>query len=479
MDILAQLQSLGVHAASMTSDSRRVRANALFVAYSGEKQDGRQYIPQAIAAGASGVLYEAANFVWDASWHVPHVAVSQLKQQVGVIADQFYGQPSQSLWMVGVTGTNGKTSCSQWIAQAMQTLGRKTAVVGTLGNGFPNALSHTINTTPDPIQLHGMLSEYCQAGAGGVAMEVSSHGLDQGRVNGVAFDVAVLTNLTRDHLDYHGDMESYAAAKRKLFDWQTLHAAVLNADDAFGQTVLDDLQARGQRVLTYGIHRGDVQAYDVQCTSTGLSMIAKTPQGERALQVGVLGQFNVYNVLAVLATLLESNVLLDDAIAAVSQLKPVAGRMQTCGGQHGQPLVVIDYAHTPDALENVLSTLKAQAKGQVICVFGCGGNRDQGKRPLMGEVASRLADVTIITTDNPRDETPETIAEAIAQGVKANYEMILDRAVAIQRAIQLANGNDIVLIAGKGHEDYQEVRGVKLPFSDMAVAMQALEGVAA
>ncbi len=481
MSLLGQLKQQGIHPADVTADSRQVRSNSLFLAYPGERVDGRQFIAQALAQGASAVAYESADYTWTAENAVAHIAVAGLREQVGNIADEYYAHPSSKLWMIGVTGTNGKTTCSQWLAQALQSLQRKTAVIGTLGNGFLPALSATINTTPDPIQLHAALADYLAQGAQAVAMEVSSHGLQQGRVNGVAFDVAVLTNLSRDHLDYHGDMASYAAAKQRLFAWPNLHSAVLNVDDAFGQSLAEELATRGQQVLSYGLQSGDVRGTDLRFNRQGLAMQVHTPFGSRALQTQVTGHFNAYNLLAVLATLLVSRVSLDDAVQALSQLQAVAGRMQQYGGVAAQPLVVVDYAHTPDALQNVLQSLRSQTQGRLICVFGCGGNRDAGKRPLMGQVASELADQVWITTDNPRDEVPAAIAQAVLAGVtKPNQVQIeLDRVRAIKRAIQQADSQDTVLVAGKGHEDYQEILGVKHAFSDADIVQQALLEVAA
>lgn len=477
--LLASLVDSGANLSSMTADSRQVGKDSLFLAYPGEKLDGRDFIAQAVEQGAAAVIWEQQGFTWNPQWKVPNRPLTELRKQAGVIADEFYGQPSQQLWMIGVTGTNGKTSCSQWLAQALSALGRKTAVVGTIGNGFPDALSAAINTTPDPIRLHDMLANYLSQGAQAVAMEVSSHGLDQGRLNGVHFDVAVLTNLTRDHLDYHGDMASYAAAKRAFFDWHDLNCAVVNVDDAFGRKIGQELSLQGKQVLGYGLDAGDVRGSDLQCDEHGISMQVTTPFGRATLRAPVLGRFNAYNVLAVLASLLASDVLLADAIAVLADVKPVAGRMEQFGG-NDKPLVVIDYAHTPDALENVLGTLREQVKGRLVCVFGCGGDRDAGKRPLMGEVASRLADQVIITSDNPRSENPANIIAAVVTGVSSDaYRIEADRERAINDAVISAASGDIVLVAGKGHEDYQEIAGVKHPFSDKQVVMQALERRAA
>ncbi len=468
----------------MTTDSRLVKAGSVFVAYKGESTDGREFIPQAIENGASAVIWEQADFTWRDEWQVPNQAIVDLKQKIGQIASEFYGQPSQHLWMIGVTGTNGKTTCTHWLAQAFSALNKKAAVVGTLGNGILSAgLTETKNTTPDSILLYQMLADYLGQQASVVAMEVSSHGLDQGRVNGVSFDIAVFTNLTRDHLDYHGDMQAYAAAKKKLFAWDGLKVAVLNRDDAFGLEVAQELKAQGKRVLTYGLEKAiadetDISVKSLELTEQGMRLEVQTPFGDAVISAGVVGRFNAYNLLAVLATLLASNISLNDAVKALSTLEPVAGRMQQYGGGT-LPLVVIDYAHTPDALEQVLTSLRAQTKGQLVCVFGCGGDRDSGKRPLMGKVASELADKVIVTSDNPRSELPAEIIKAVMNGVKQNAISIESRADAIARAIENAQAGDVILLAGKGHENYQEIAGVKYPFSDIEMAQQFLQERAA
>ena len=476
--LLSQLKSGCSH---MTSDSRQVKSGSIFVAYKGEAADGRNYIKQAIANGAGAVLWEQSDFKWDPDWKLPNQPLAHLKQKAGEIASEFYGNPSQQLWMIGVTGTNGKTTCSHWLAQAFNALHRQSAVIGTLGNGLlNNGLSETKNTTPDSILLHEMVAEFLKKKVEVVAMEVSSHGLDQGRVNGVAFDVAVFTNLTRDHLDYHGDMQAYGDAKKKLFTWDDLKVAVLNLDDDFGAEVAAELKAKNKSVMTYGIAKtdADVVAKSVTLSENGMAMEVKTPQGDAVIHANVVGQFNAYNLLAVMTTLLASDVDLQDAVKALAVLKPVAGRMQQYGGGK-LPLVVIDYAHTPDALEQVLKSLRAQTKGQLICVFGCGGDRDSGKRPLMGKIASDLADRVIVTSDNPRCESPVAIIKSVMDGAKQNAVSIENRAEAINSAIKNAGAGDVVLLAGKGHENYQEIAGVKYPFSDAEIAQQTLQELAA
>lgn len=485
---LQLLDALGVKLAHLVTDSRQVKLGDTFVAYPGGATDGRQYIAQAIANGANAVLWEAKNFVWDESWAVPHLAIVELRHQAGAIADYVYGAPSKKLWMVGVTGTNGKTSCSHWIANSMTTIGRKSALIGTLGNGFSTALQATLNTTPDAIRVHGLLAEYVQQQAQAVAMEVSSHALSQGRINCVNFDVALLTNLSRDHLDYHGDMQNYATAKRRLFDWAHLKHAVLNLDDGFGVELAEALRDAEVEVVGYGMSEQALQlaermgirmvyGHDLHMDAHGIRCRLHTSWGAATLCSALVGRFNVANLLGSMAVLLVSGVELEMAVQALAQQKPVVGRMQTVGGV-GQPTLVIDYAHTPDALEKVLQALRevvSAGGGKLICVFGCGGDRDRGKRPMMGKVASTLADRCIITSDNPRSESAQGIIDAILLGVESDdYVVIEDRAQAIAHAVATACVNDTVLIAGKGHEDYQEIGGVKHPFSDVSYALNNL-----
>jgi len=468
------LVSLNQSFTSVTADSRKVNAGSLFLAYPGTHSDGRKYISQAIQAGAAAVVWEQAGFTWNVGWQVKNLPVKNLKQQVGSIAAEYYQYPSRKLTMIGVTGTNGKTSVSQWIAQCLTLLGKKTAVLGTIGNGFLGAQTEAVNTTPDAILLQEMLADYVKQNADAVAMEVSSHGLDQGRVNGVAFDVAVLTNLSRDHLDYHQTMEAYGAAKQKLFTWEGLNAAVVNTDDMFGKALAVSLKAQTKPCITYGFEMADVRATDLILHDTGLFMQVTTPKGSALLSAPVLGRFNAYNVLAVLATLLSLDVSFRDALVTIAQIKPVQGRMQQFGGGD-KPLVVVDYAHTPDALEKVLNALREQTQNKLICVFGCGGERDAGKRPLMGAVAEKLADSVIVTSDNPRSEAPAKIIQDILAGMKTSPVVEMNRAQAIRHAVLSAGKNDAVLVAGKGHEESQEIAGVKHYFSDVAQVEAALE----
>ena len=473
------LDSLGVSITRVVADSNKVKPGDTFLAFPGEHGDGRKYIGQAIAAGANAVIWEEG-YEWNASWKVPNISVAALRMLAGVIASHVEGEPSRQLWVIGVTGTNGKTSCAHWLASSLSALNKKTALIGTLGNGFYGELTPTVNTTPDPLSVQHLIKDYLQQGAQCIAMEVSSHGLVQGRVNGVAFDVALLTNLSRDHLDYHGSMESYAQAKAGLFEWHGLKYAVLNLDDPFGVALRESIDRSKVKVVGYGFGKGDVSGRNLKLSESGLELDVDSRWGNGKIRSDLLGTFNASNLLGVLTTLLVSGVSFDAALAQLSKVVPVSGRMQRLGGAN-QPLVIVDYAHTPDALEKVLLTLRDVISGsdtkqaKLICVFGCGGERDKGKRPLMGEIATRLADRVVITSDNPRSENARDIIAAIAQGASANYHIEADRAAAIFAAITSAKSGDVVLIAGKGHEDYQEINGVKLPFSDVEVATKALQ----
>ena len=478
-DASALLARLAVAPRRITADSRQVHAGDAFAAFRGNATDGRAFIADAIARGAGVVLWEALAFRWNSAWDVANVAVDDLKAKLGAIADLIYGNPSHALWVVGVTGTNGKTSCTHWIAQCLGACGRSAGIVGTLGSGFPGALRASTMTTPDAAVVHETLAALREAGARAVAMEVSSHGLDQGRVNAVEFDVALFTNLTRDHLDYHGTMAMYGAAKGKLFLLPTLDACVINTDDAFGRSLADAAIARGQRVLTYGLGDADISATRHLATPAGIEMTVATPWGRGDVSLRLSGTFNVSNALGVLGVLLASGIALDDALSALAEVEAPPGRMQRLGGSH-EPLVVVDYAHTPDALEQALLALRPATgnTGKLVCVFGCGGDRDSGKRPEMGRIAAELADRVVVTSDNPRNEDPAVIAEEIVRGIRnaggQRVMLELDRGAAIRAAVASARSGDVVLVAGKGHEDYQEKNGVRTAFSDAATVTAAL-----
>ena len=499
----ASLAPLGVPVTSLALDSRRVRPGDVFVACPGLSSDGRSFIAQAIARGAKAVLWESSDtFRWDPSWQVPNLPINGLQQRLGALASHVYGHPSQSLWVIAVTGTNGKTSVTRWIAQALTASGRKCAVVGTLGAGYvddADTMDALANTTPDAVTLQAALARFVRDGAKAVAVEASSIALDQHRLDALKIDIAVFTNLTRDHLDYHPSFEAYGEAKAMLFDWPTLSAAVINLDDAWGRTLAARVKARGVPVLDFGLAAQGVQiaAHDLQLGQRGLSLQIVARGVRVPVQSALLGAFNVSNLLATAGALIASDTAVDRLADLLGAVDAPPGRMQpvqaegmpgtvpgaVCGTAAGarrtQPLVVVDYAHTPDALANALTTLRAMlpAGGRLFCVFGCGGDRDPGKRPLMGEVAARLADQVWVTSDNPRSEAPERIIDEVIAGaahVAARVHRIVDRAGAIERALTEAAAHDIVLIAGKGHETWQEVAGVRHPFDDRVVAARML-----
>ncbi|SDH52347.1 UDP-N-acetylmuramoyl-L-alanyl-D-glutamate--2,6-diaminopimelate ligase [Paraburkholderia phenazinium] len=492
-DALTWLHARVQPGAHLHADSRSLAAGDVFLAYAVDGADNRPFIDSAIERGAAAVLFQPENFTGTPDSTLA-LAVPALNELAGSIASSWYGDPSDAMRVVGVTGTNGKTSCSQWIAAALSALGTPCAIIGTLGSGMPGHLVHTGFTTPDAPQLQRSLSQLRDAGAKAVAMEVSSHALHQGRVNGTAFNIAVFTNLTQDHLDYHGTFAAYEAAKARLFAWPELRCAVINHDDAAGQRLLASTRGHA-RTIAYGLGtrteapdtaapQADawLHATDVRATATGTAFYLTTSDwGDAEVEVQTLGAFNVSNLLGVLGALLAADVPFDAALAELAKLEPVNGRMQRLGGrlQNDEPLVVIDYAHTPDALEKTLEALRPMAAargGELICMFGCGGDRDATKRPLMGAIAEKLADGVVVTSDNPRSEDPQKILDQIAAGMKdaSKARRIEDRASAILQAIRTAAREDVIVLAGKGHEATQEIMGKKRAFSDQDHARLAL-----
>lgn len=475
-DLPSTAASLSI--SGLALDSRAVRRGEAFLALRGTHGHGIAFAAQAVERGAAVVLAEAP-VVPAETLAVPVLWIEHLQTQVGELAARFHERPSEALRVIGVTGTNGKTSTVQLLAQALALLGHRPATIGTLGAGLHGQLRDTGCTTPDAVSVQGLLADFRDAGATHVAMEVSSHALDQGRVGAVEFEVAAFTNLTRDHLDYHGTMEAYGAAKAKLFAWPGLQTAAINGDDAFGAQLLAQLPAgvRGLRLSAQGNAAAEVSASLVTTTAAGLAFRLHTPWGAHYVKSRLLGRFNVANLLTVTACLGALGEPFERIVAALESLAPVNGRMNRFGGMDGQPLVVVDYSHTPDALEQALTALRAHCAGKLICVFGCGGERDAGKRPLMGALAARLADIAIVTDDNPRGEDGDAIVAQIVAGMTQakRYGVQRDRAAAIDEAVAMAGPDDVVLIAGKGHETYQDGAQGRRPFDDMAVARAALE----
>ncbi len=450
----------------LSLDTRMLERGDLFIAIAGSQQDGRRFIAEAIQKGACAVLTEDTHAAINWQNKVPVISMPGLRNQMGEIAAKFYDFPATTMQMIGVTGTSGKTSCTQFIAAALQYLNVKCGVIGTLGNGLFGAIEPGYLTTPDAITLQKTFTEFVRQKATVTTMEVSSHSLDQGRVNAIQFDVGIFTNLTRDHLDYHHTMEAYGAAKKRLFDQS--HFAVINADDEFGKQVLQEFSTR-DNVYSYSSQNiADVYATDLQLNGLGIKANIITPWGEAQLDSILVGQFNLNNLLAVITALCLLKYPLNSVMQAVNQLQSVEGRMQSFGGNDHQPLVIVDYAHKPDALEKVLIALRQQCSGKLFCVFGCGGERDRGKRPLMAKIAEQYADEVIVTDDNPRHENAADIVKEILAGFSdvSNVKVEHDRSKAIQDTIRFAGKHDCVLIAGKGAETYQLIGDEKFPFND-------------
>ncbi len=463
-------------------DSRKVKSGDLFLATRGDQADGTRFVKN-VAGTAAAILCESPyQPVCDNDFEVRN-----LPEHKGMIASRFYQEPSKSLKVIAVTGTNGKTSVSHYVAQALSLLQQPCGVVGTLGAGLNNDLEDVGMTTPDAVDLQRMLFEMKVKGADAVCLEASSHGLVQGRLNGTKIETAIFTNISRDHLDYHSDFDHYKEAKKQLFKWPDLTHAVINLDDEFGEALANEMIARqeipnpqlnkqsagsGKGCITFSLERPDADVYcdSIEYKITGIAALVIYQGQALPLESKLVGGFNLSNLLAVVSTLLVEGVPLAEALHTVSQLNNVKGRMDLLAFE-GKPTVVIDYAHTPDALEKALLAARQHAGGAVYCVMGCGGDRDKGKRPEMGAVAVRIADHAFVTSDNPRTENPANIVEDIVAGITVNNRITveLDRATAIVRALKKAKPKDLVLIAGKGHEPYQEVNGRKLPYSDYAV----------
>lgn len=453
----------------LQTDSRKVRSGDAFIALPGAQTPADHYVDQAIQAGATAVLLDSTK---EQACHERHgaliVPVVGLRHRLGRIADRFFEHPSRHLRVIGVTGTNGKTSVTEYIAQLLRETGTPCGILGTLGYGMPGSMELASHTTPDVVQVNRVMNRIRNSGGRAAVMEVSSHALDQGRVDNLDMTGAVFTNLTRDHLDYHGSMQAYGEAKTRLFLREELHFSVINFDDPFGRQLYGQLEGQCDRVR-FSLHESQVELWLKAFTPTVSGFRARVDGqwGEFDLNVPLLGSFNVSNVLAAMATVLTLGVPVDRAVEVAGQLVPPPGRLERFTGGQGKH-VIVDYAHTPDALANALEAIRPHARGKLICVFGCGGDRDPGKRPEMAKEAELRADYVIVTDDNPRTEKPEQIVSDISAGFTqaGAWKVIHDRAQAIAEAVAMANEDDLVLIAGKGHESYQEVKGQRLPFSD-------------
>jgi UDP-N-acetylmuramoyl-L-alanyl-D-glutamate--2,6-diaminopimelate ligase len=465
-------------------DSRNVKPGDIFLACHGTSTDGSKFINEAIRAGAVAVAIESDRQDEPATIKVPVYKINNLRQQAGLIAARFYGFPSHELCVIGVTGTNGKTSVTYYIAQALEELEKSCGLVGTIGYGVIDKLKSGGTTTPDPITLQQLFSQWRTDQITHVALEVSSHALDQGRVSGVEFDVAVFTNLSRDHLDYHETMSRYADAKRLLFDNSTLKYAVINMDDGFGKELAATTRAVNKVGYSLNNKSDCLSDVEIPIVFGNLKMVdglrsiidIDSPWGCGQLEMQMVSQFNAANLLACLSVLCVLEIPFNTAIESLSKCGGIPGRMECFGGD-SVPLLVVDYAHTPDALKQILLSLRPVCRGNLICVFGCGGERDKGKRPVMGKIAEDYADYVVLTNDNPRGEDPDVIINDILTGISnhSNVRVVTDRITAITHAIRNADQQDIVIIAGKGHETHQEIAGKFYPFSDRELVRRLAE----
>ena len=466
------------------SDSREISNDDLFLACRGFRRNGAEFIDDAIAAGACAVVVDAELTCKKEDNSVPVISVANLNAKVGVIAHRFYQYPSDGLNVIGITGTNGKTSIAHIIAQVLSTVsGVDAGIIGTLGIGSPGKMQAGLNTTPDALTVHHALAVMRDRGAENVVMEVSSHALTQARVAEVKFDIGIFTNLSREHLDYHGDMDTYAEAKRQLFLTESLATAIINTDDEYGQKLQNDLRGK-LRVISYSIGKHaehdraeeHVSAIVTDSRLGALSLDVSSPWGKGRLTSKLTGEFNASNLLACLSALCLSGIAFTEALEHLSGIEPIPGRME-CFAKEGFARVIVDYAHTPDALEKALKSLREINNGNLICVIGCGGNRDQSKRSRMGRIAEMYSTGVILTNDNPRNEDPDAIIEQMLAGMERrdSVSVIPDRSAAISQAISSATMDDIVLIAGKGHETWQDIAGVRTPFSDRQLVRNILE----
>jgi UDP-N-acetylmuramoyl-L-alanyl-D-glutamate--2,6-diaminopimelate ligase len=471
----------------MTLDSRVAASGDLFVALVGHQADGRRYIPQAIAQGVAAVVAEAEGEANDGEVRemhgVPVIYLSQLHQRLSALAGRFYREPSSALRLVGVTGTNGKTTTAQLLAQWSQLLGETSAVMGTVGNGLLGNVKPTENTTGSAVDVQQVLANLAEQGASFGAMEVSSHGLVQHRVSALKFAASVFTNLSRDHLDYHGDMAGYEAAKWLLFSEHDYGHAIINADDEVGRNWLarlpDAVAVTMEDNLQPGCRGRWLKATNVHYHDGGATVRFSSSWGDGEIESLLMGTFNVSNVLLALTTLLVLGYPIEELVKTAPSLQPVCGRMEVFSAP-GKPTVVVDYAHTPDALEKALQAARLHCSGKLWCVFGCGGDRDKGKRPIMGGIAEQYADVVVVTDDNPRTEEPKAIVADILVGMldAGRAHVVSGRAEAVTNAIMQASENDVVLVAGKGHEDYQIVGTRRLDYSDRVTVARLLGVVA-
>ena len=456
----------------LEQNSTNIKKGSIFLAYPGESNDGRSYIDEAIKKGAGAIIYDPFQFEWNSRWNLPNLPVKKLKNNISNIASQFYSHPSKKINLIGVTGTNGKTSSVYWITQCLKYLDRRVTMISTIGYGFIEKLEPTANTTPDALKIQRILNDFNVSNVQDACIEVSSHGIKQGRVSGVDFDVRVFTNLSRDHLDYHESLESYANIKKEFLLDAKKGNLVINIDDLLGKEIFKESTLDVAQKISFGINN--------KCTLQAKNLVTENKTTKFNLiyqdkitkvKASVVGRYNIYNILGVIGALISLGYRIEDIIPALKILSPVPGRAEVLEtGLDKCPKVIIDYAHTPDALKNILESLKSSKYKKLNLVFGCGGDRDKGKRKEMAVIVNQYADFVIVTSDNPRNEDPKKIIDDICENLIIPNIAIEDREMAIKEALRKSDIDDVILIAGKGHETYQETKGVRKPFSDMLIA---------
>jgi UDP-N-acetylmuramoyl-L-alanyl-D-glutamate--2,6-diaminopimelate ligase len=456
----------------LEQNSMNIKKGSIFLAYPGENNDGRKYIDEAIRKGAGAIIYDSSGFKWNKQWDLPNLSVKNLKDSISDIASEFYNYPSRNMNLIGVTGTNGKTSTVYWTTQCLRHLKRKAKMISTIGYGSLDDLQPTVNTTPDALKIQSIINNFSIDQVQDACIEVSSHGIKQGRVSGIEFNVRVFTNLSRDHLDYHQSLEAYANTKKDFLLSAKEGYAVINIDDTLGKKIFKESSLDNSHKITFGIDsKAKIQAKNLITESKKTKFDLIYQDEIFNVEVSVVGKYNIYNILGVIGSLISLGYKVEDVIPILKTLRPIPGRAELLDiGLENCPRVIVDYAHTPDALKNILGVLKLLKNKNLNVVFGCGGDRDVGKRKEMAAIVNQYADFAIVTSDNPRNEEQQDITDEICKYLNISNIAIEDREEAIKEVLKKSDKDDLILIAGKGHETYQEVKGVRNFFSDALIA---------